>query len=132
MTTKESAEQILSAISKTERGGDFPGVTYERREGCPLGLQEQYEVARDYLRLTDETPVDEAWLRACKIPEFPAQGNFVLGVHLDVARDIDREKRSGLRWFVTVDDRQIAVLETRGQFRMLCAALNIPLQEPTV
>lgn len=132
MTTKESAEQILSAISKTERGGDFPGVTYERREGCPLGLQEQYEVAWEYLRLVDESPVDKAWLRSVGFTDDRAGCPTLGPLHIQSQPFQRPGRNTEYPAYACIRSLPIPIPKTRQDVRELCRLLGIPLQEPTV
>ena len=118
------------------------GQAAERLRQVPKGefltgqqLDDVMTLADAYLRLTDETAIDEAWLRSVGFGEPTINGWPILFENngcdpIDLY--LDYEGFAALIQSNTEDHVLIGkATKTRGDLRLLAMALGIELQEPT-
>lgn len=116
-------------------------------------FEDNHTLANWAAPLLDPTPIDEAWLRACGWKQWPDDSEFAeYDLYLPMADEISWECRlayqsngiyalrmcaeevhAGLvsESVELFGSRNRKVVVTRGQLRLLCLALGIPLKEPT-
>ena len=113
----EHAKAILQCVTKTSDSG------YERDVEKPcFGLMEPYELAVFVAAITDDVPLDEAWLRSvgCKIPG--DADDQLAAVLLEEPNCFFVNLGAGT-CLATLDRR------TRGQLRLLAMALGVTIRE---
>jgi hypothetical protein len=134
MNVTEAAERLRA--DKYEECGDFEMAHFrESNDTC--------DCAREYLRLTDPTPIDEAWLCACggKAVEFERSIGSRRRPHIQKVTRIlfgelnllRRDESSFYAMLGGLDfpdpGQGLPDQATRGQFRRLCEAVGIHLEE---
>ena len=90
-----------------------------------LGNDAKQIIAEEYLRLTDPTAVDEAWLREIgfKITDH----GFSMSLQTD-GFIVTRSDKGN--WYLSYQGLTgVPAIETRGQLRMLASAIGISLTE---
>lgn len=94
--------------------------------------EDRAKLAAAYRRERDETPVDEAYLRACGKEityEYRDLHTYIIGWGIQIEFHACAGPECWRPYLIIGHDRHTE-RPTRGRLRRLCAALGIPLTEP--
>lgn len=90
------------------------------------------EVAWEYLRLVDESPVDKAWLRSVGFTDDRAGCPTLGPLHIQSQPFQRPGRNTEYPAYACIRSLPIPIPKTRQDVRELCRLLGIPLQETTV